>query len=312
LNILIIRTLSFSVVPHLTLALVKPLLGFVFGGFLLSLLSSHVFADGKKDAAFTVVTSIRPLALIVEGVAGDLVDTEVLVAGNSSPHDYSLKLSQGDMIDQADLIVWVGPQFEGFLAGVVATRLERGRMVVAMQEADNHQHHDAHGHDHESLHLWLDPDQVKVLSARIAEALIELSAADREMIMQRLEIFMRSVDASVVAAANSLAPYRSAGFVAFHDGYSEFVDAFELQQLASLTQVPHEQISVRRLNSLAPELRQSRCMIVEQAEYALAARYARMFNTKLVAIDLLASDPDIASYGDYLTALSEEFVDCLK
>src|SRR6218665_1713853 len=70
--------------------------------------------------AVEVLTSIRPLALIAQAVAGEKVVVQQLVPNGTSPHDYQLKPSDRLRLSRADIILWTGPANEAFLSRVVA------------------------------------------------------------------------------------------------------------------------------------------------------------------------------------------------
>ena len=62
-----------------------------------------------------MVTSIKPLALIAQEIAGDKVSVENLLPVKASPHDYPLRVSDIRRLQDADLVLWVGPSLETFL-----------------------------------------------------------------------------------------------------------------------------------------------------------------------------------------------------
>ena len=109
----------------------------------------------SANAATQVVTSIKPLELLVLAVADDDVEITNLVPSGSSPHTYTMKPSQRRALQSADRVFWVGPQLESFLARLLeGDELQSRTIALAPGEADddghNHQepdHHD-HGHDH--------------------------------------------------------------------------------------------------------------------------------------------------------------------
>ena len=40
---------------------------------------------------------------------------DLLVNGNGSPHSYSLRPSEARVLSRADIVFWIGPDFETFL-----------------------------------------------------------------------------------------------------------------------------------------------------------------------------------------------------
>lgn len=64
----------------------------------------------------SVVASVKPIHSLVAGVMAGIASPRLLVEGGRSPHTYALEPSQARWIETADLIVWVGPTLEPFLA----------------------------------------------------------------------------------------------------------------------------------------------------------------------------------------------------
>ncbi|HBM48647.1 MAG TPA: ABC transporter substrate-binding protein, partial [Marinobacter sp.] len=81
-------------------------------------------------SAANVVTSIKPLELLVKAVAGDSVQVSTLVPPGSSPHNYTMKPSQRRALEQADAIFWVGPEMETFLSRLLGGHEFDGRVVA--------------------------------------------------------------------------------------------------------------------------------------------------------------------------------------
>ena len=132
------------------------------------LLSVSAFAQTQ------VVTSIKPVSMIVTAIGGDEVKVEQLVNNQASPHDYAMRPSDLRKLDQADLVVWVGESLETFLEKPLAN-LSSKKDIEWMalsgtylrefgeeghdhdhEEHDHEAHHNEHGddgdHDHEASH----------------------------------------------------------------------------------------------------------------------------------------------------------------
>ena len=66
-------------------------------------------------AEVKVVASIKPIHSLVSNVMDGVGKPDVIVDGYNSPHGFSLKPSHAKMIENADLIIWVGEDLEAFL-----------------------------------------------------------------------------------------------------------------------------------------------------------------------------------------------------
>ncbi|OKL44517.1 zinc ABC transporter substrate-binding protein [Pseudovibrio exalbescens] len=114
-------------------------------------------------AAPQVVTTIKPIHSLTAGVMKGVGAPTLLIEGAGSPHAYSLKPSQAAALQDADLIVWMGPQLETFLTKPLET-LSGGAHTLTLAQSDGvktlafreggsferHSHdHDEEAHDHD-------------------------------------------------------------------------------------------------------------------------------------------------------------------
>ena len=67
---------------------------------------SATAASARAD--LNVVTSIKPVHALVAGVMQGVGVPDLIVDGAGSPHNYALKPSQARLLQDADLIFWIG------------------------------------------------------------------------------------------------------------------------------------------------------------------------------------------------------------
>ena len=122
-------------------------------------LTGTAFADPQ------VVTSIKPVHSLVAGVMEGVAEPTVIVEGAASPHSFSLRPSKARDLENADVIVWVGPQLETFLDKPIDT-IGNNAMVLELAKAhdittlpfregvtfEGHSHGDEHHDDDEHDH----------------------------------------------------------------------------------------------------------------------------------------------------------------
>ena len=76
------------------------------------MLSNIAWADSNKPV---VLSSIMPLQMIVHDIGGDAITAELLAPATVSPHDFQLRPSDAQRVQDADLVLWVGPMLETYL-----------------------------------------------------------------------------------------------------------------------------------------------------------------------------------------------------
>ena len=80
-----------------------------------SVLIAFLATISISKAEVKVVASIKPIHSLVSYVMDGVGKPDVIVDGYNSPHGFSLKPSHAKMIENADLIIWVGEDLEAFL-----------------------------------------------------------------------------------------------------------------------------------------------------------------------------------------------------
>lgn len=123
----------------------------------LALLTSLAFA-GIARAAPDVVVSIKPLHALVTQVMEGVAEPGLLVAGNASPHTYTMRPSDAALLEGADIVFWTGHGMELFLesaldslagdAVVVELAEAPGIALLPVREGGAFEAHDHGGHDH--------------------------------------------------------------------------------------------------------------------------------------------------------------------
>lgn len=125
----------------------------------LAALGLALCAGGPALAAPRVLADIAPIQSILAAVTAGVSEPGVILPPGASPHGHSFRPSEAQALEQADLVVWVGPALTPWLErplaslGSGAAQLELttapGVQVLPVREGANFEPdvHD-HGHDH--------------------------------------------------------------------------------------------------------------------------------------------------------------------
>ena len=69
----------------------------------------------SAEAEPKVVVSIKPIHSLVSYVMDGVGRPSLLVDGSASPHTFQLKPSHATMLQEADVVFWIGEDLESFL-----------------------------------------------------------------------------------------------------------------------------------------------------------------------------------------------------
>ncbi len=136
--------------------------------FILSILSFLTFFS-SVNAEIKVVASIKPIHSLASYLMDGVAKPDLIVDGYASPHGFAMKPSHAKMLQNADLIFWVGEDLESFLEkplNSIAKKAEKielmeikGLQVLKFRERNIFDDHDDHGHDDHDDHSKKEDDQ---------------------------------------------------------------------------------------------------------------------------------------------------------
>ena len=280
---------------------------------LLVLLGASLAARAE-GAPPLVVSSIRPLHLMLRALAGDSVDARVLLAPGVSPHDFALRPSQLRLLGDARQVFWFDATLEHPLPALFA-RLPAPRRDTALLALIAPP---ARGDGFVDPHVWLDPRLAAVTAAAMARVLEERGLVDAAEIAPRLQAFqdrMARVEEDIAASLRGL---EGVPFAAMHDGYAYFVQRFGLRQATVLALDAEQQVGARALAHMRREVRDSAAVCLLRERSGDNARLAQMIAEgsamRVVELDSLASDaPDDADgYALFLEDFARAVAGCLR
>ena len=287
----------------------------------LVLLGLSLMLAVPAQAKLQVLASIKPLALIAQEVAGDQAAVDTLLPITASPHDYPLKMSDHKRLREADLVLWIGPEMESFLARPLSS-LPADKLITSYQltslnwpeEAQDADHHHAnHVHLGKDPHLWLDPRNAILIAQVLAERLAQLQPAAAGQFRANAQRFAASVQQLDQQLAAQLAPVKGVGFAVYHEGYGHFVGRYDLHQVAYVTYSPERRPGAKHLQELREILaKEGECLFMEPYYKVQGMEeMAASLNLRIGLLDPIGGQ-QVSSYQQLLQQLSESFLTCLS
>ncbi|RDU86884.1 zinc ABC transporter substrate-binding protein ZnuA [Aeromonas veronii] len=291
--------------------------------------------------AIEVLTTIKPLGFIAAAITDGVSEPKVLLPTGASPHDFSLRPSDIRNINSAGLVVWVGPELEGFMAKPLAnhshalalTQVE-GMPLFNYATQDSHDSHDhddhdhaAHehgdhdegheGHHHEGVdpHIWLGPTQAKVIAKAIASELGKLDPANQARYDANLAAFDAKVDAKDKVIAGQMKAVNEKGYFVFHEAYGYWERHYGMSSKGHFTVSPERRPGAKTLVDIrkALEEKQASCIYAEpQFSPAVIESVARNTGAKVLLLDEVGEQvpPGPDGYPQFMQQLADAFAQC--
>ena len=309
---------------------------------LFAALSAALWGTAAQRADAAVVTSLKPLGFIASAIADGVTETQVLLPDGASEHDYSLRPSDAKRLQNADLVVWIGPEMEAFMNKSTQSIPEAKKVTIAQLDGvkpllmkgadDDDDDHAAEGeHDHAhaekgdahhhhgdyNMHLWLSPEIARLSAVAIHDKLVELMPQSRARLDANLKDFEANLATTDKQVANELAPVKGKGYFVFHDAYGYYEKHYGLTPLGHFTVNPEIQPGAQRLHQIRTQLveQKATCVFAEpQFRPAVVESVARGTSVRMGTLDPLGTNIKLGktSYSEFLSQLANQYASCLK
>lgn len=237
-------------------------------------------------AAPRVVATIKPIHSIAANVMAGIAEPELLLDAAVSEHTAQLTPSQVEAMQNADLILVVGDNLEAFLHRALQNpEIAQKKLVEAAElpgittlplrsgdlwEPHDHAGEDAHAHDHDhdhahggaDPHIWMDPENAKVIATELAKALGELDKENAAKYQANAASFATGLDALSQNIAAAVAPVRGERYIVFHDAYQYFEARFGMSPAGSITVNPEAAPGARRIKEIHDRIEATKAVCV--------------------------------------------------
>ncbi|WP_295811640.1 zinc ABC transporter substrate-binding protein ZnuA [uncultured Nitratireductor sp.] len=177
---------------------------------------------------------------------------------------------------------------------------------------DGHDHHD-HGPD---AHIWLDPENAKIMVDAIAEALGAADADNASAYAANAEKLNERIDALAAEVTTELEPVKDRPFIVFHDAYQYFEKRFGLEAAGSITVSPEVIPGAQRVDEIRTKVSEldAACVFAEpQFEPRLVEVVTEGTDAKSGVLDPLGAE--IADgkdlYFELIRAMAASLKKCL-
>ena len=135
----------------------------IFFGLSFLFLSFNSHADVKTD--IKVVTTIKPLHSLISRIMETRGEPQLIIEGTNNPHTFVFKPSHANMIEEADIVFWIGEDLEAFMEKPLNSLAKNAKKIAFMDsdsieklkfreenifdDHDDHDDHDGHDDEHE-------------------------------------------------------------------------------------------------------------------------------------------------------------------
>ena len=212
---------------------------------------------GKAETPPDIAATTLPVYDFTQALCQDtpLRVGRLITESVSCLHDYSLKVYQVKMAEAAQTLVISGAGLEEFMEDILDSSktidASQGINLLPGQEEDHHDHQDDDGHHHESdPHIWLSPENGRRMARNICRGLTEQYPQYADTFQRNLTPLLEELDALEAYGQQELENLSCRELITFHDGFSYFARAFDLEILAAVEEESGSEASAKELIGL--------------------------------------------------------------
>ena len=316
---------------------------------ILSFLSFLTFFT-SANADIKVVASIKPIHSLASHLMHGVAKPDLIVDGYASPHGFALKPSHAKMLQNADIVFWVGEDLENFLEKPLDSIAKKAEKIELLEikglnklkfrernifddhddhddhakkeddhddhdhkKKDDHDDHEGHQHGEHDPHIWLDPINAKVILNEMVEHLIENDAKNASTYKSNLEKALKDIDKLTIEVMTDL--NQSTSSIVFHDAYQYFEKRFNVNVLGAFTVNTDVMPGAEKLAEIREVIEHDKvaCIFSEpQFNPDIINAVAKDMDIKTGVLDPLGAtlSPGKTLYFDLIKNMSKSFKGC--
>ena len=328
-----------------------------------------LFSSFSAIAEIKVVTTIKPIHSLVSGVMDGVSNPTLIIEGSNSPHNFSLKPSHAKMLEEADIVFWIGEDLESFMEKPLNSLAKNAVQISFMDlksieklkfremsdhddhddhhghedeheghddhdddghkddDHDDHGHDDHHGHEDEDddsshdghnhgefdTHIWLDPENAKVMISEIAHELSELDPQNKSNYEKNAEKMISSLD-DLIDRVSTIVP-NNPSFIVFHDAYQYFENRFNIKAAGALTLNPEVLPGAKQIAEIQELIEHDnvKCIFSEpQYNPKIVEMLSADMNVSTSVLDPLGADINTGPkmYNNLILQIANSLKDC--
>lgn len=199
----------------------------------------------------SVVATTPDLAALAREIGGDAVEVKALAKPTEDPHYVDAKPSHIVTLNRADVLIeggaeleigWLPPLLESSRNAKIAPgapgRIVASQGVRMLEVPATFDRSRGDVHPFGNPHFLLDPLNVKLIVAQMADRFAQVDPQSAELFKVNLKRFTDALDLKLAEWQKQLAPYSGAKIVTYHKDFVYLAERFKLEVVETLEPKP--------------------------------------------------------------------------
>ncbi len=196
-----------------------------------------------------VMVSIKPIHSLVSALMKGVGTPRLIVEGDKTPLGYTLSKSRSEDIAASDLVIWIGPELEGFLIEPLKRLKGRARVFEMLSDEEFKILPARYRQNARDPYIWLDVRNAEIFVDALYRELVAVDPGSKKIYTRnrdRLKRRIARLDREFEYGFRSIAA--GEGW-AYHDTQQYFAQSYALHLKGFLSLVPGQPADMTRLLS---------------------------------------------------------------
>ena len=183
----------------------------------------------------------------------DIAVAQLITESVSCLHDYTLKVRQMQLLENAEMVVLSGAGLDGFVAEMLkkdAITIDASKSVPLLCAQSHHDHSHEHLHTDDDPHIWLSPANAKIMAENIYNALCSTYPEHIGIFTENLHSLNLQFADLLAYGNEQLTNIQNREIITFHDGFAYLADAFGLHILRAIEEESGSEASAQDIIDL--------------------------------------------------------------
>ncbi len=258
----------------------------------------HTSCQQKSEKSRIVSVSILPQKYLIEQIAGDYLQVNVMIPPGMNPASCDLNTAQLKKLYDSDLCFTIGylPFEQTHLYPVLANRQEiqvinHSEEFSLIPGSCGHTHDESHPHSGVDPHIWLSPVYAREMANTAYQVLSEKYPEQQAIFQQNYSLLLEKINRIAKRAQEVLNHKKDKIFLIYHPALTYFAADYGLEQI-SIEEEGKEPnpAHLKKIIDLAREKNIHLIFIQSQFDVSNAEAIAREIDGEVVQIDPLNED----------------------
>lgn len=304
--------------------------------FIMTLAAAIMTGCGSKtnvtlsEGKVNVVTTFYTLYDFASRIGGDKANVINLVPSGVEPHDWSPKSRDLKQMGKAQLFVYNGAGFEGWVdefldsmkhnSGLAVIEASKGVELLhaeANEDGHDHKHKDDHDHGDIDPHVWVSPKSALKLAENIKNGLVQADAANKSYYEANYETLRKQLADLDAKFAQSLAKTAKKHIVVSHQSFGYLCRDYGLTQMPVMGLSPDSEPTAQDLKQINKFVKDNQVKYIFFEEL-VSDKMAKML-AKDAGIETLVLNPlegltkeQVSAGENYITIMDKNLQNLLK